>query len=80
MRRESEFPSPYDLIEFTFSSPGRSLRRAIVQPPALVVALALAKSLTLKFFSLPEHEVLMVSDCDQSLSVVRHLYVVNFLL
>ena len=30
-------------------------------------------------FSSPEHEVLMVSYCDQSLSVV-HLCVVNFLL
>ena len=30
------------------------------------------------FFSSPEHEVLMVSYCDQSLSVVRHPCVVNF--
>ena len=35
-----------------FSSPGQSPGRAIVPPPAsaLVLALALAKSLTLKFF------------------------------
>ena len=33
-----------------FSSPGRSPGRAIVLPPALAVAAALAKSLTLKFF------------------------------
>ena len=32
------------------------------------------------FFSSPEHEVLMVSYCDQSLSVVRRPCVVNFLL
>ena len=31
-------------------------------------------------FSSPEHEVLMVSYCDQSLSVIRRLCVVNFLL
>ena len=31
-------------------------------------------------FSSPEHEVLMVSYCDQSLSVVRRLCVVNILL
>ena len=31
-------------------------------------------------FSSPEHEVLMVSYCDQSLSVVRRPCVVNFLL
>ena len=33
-----------------------------------------------RFFSSPEHEVLMVSYCDQSLSVVRRPCVVNFLL
>ena len=32
------------------------------------------------FFSSPEHEVLMVSYCDRSLSVVRRPCVVNFLL
>ena len=31
-------------------------------------------------FSSPEHEVLIVSYCDQSLSVVRRPCVVNFLL
>ena len=37
------------LIIFLFSSPGRSPGRAIVLPPALAGALALAKSLTFKF-------------------------------
>ena len=27
-----------------------------------------------RFFSSPEHEVLMVSDCDQSMSVVNNLF------
>ena len=36
--------------DFIFSSPGQSPGRAIVLPPALAAALALAKSLTLKFF------------------------------
>ena len=34
----------------------------------------------LRLLSSPEHEVLMVSYCDQSLSVVRRPCVVNFLL
>ena len=34
----------------------------------------------LDIFSSPEHEVLMVSYCDQSLAVVRRPCVVNFLL
>ena len=33
-----------------------------------------------QFFSSPEHEVLMVSYCDESLSIVRRPCVVNFLL
>ena len=37
-------------------------------------------NVTVAFFSSPEHEVLMVSYCDQSLSVVRRPCVVNFLL
>ena len=37
-------------------------------------------SFILSLFSSPEHEVLMVSYCDQSLSVVRRPCVVNFLL
>ena len=46
---------PFDNLIFVFlffSSPGRSLGRAIVLPPASVwaAAAALAKSLTLKFF------------------------------
>ena len=58
---------------FVISSSGRSPGRVIVLPSALAsaAASALAKSLMLKFFSSPEHEVLMVSYCDQSLSVVR---------
>ena len=36
--------------DFIFSLPGQSPGRAIVLPPALAAASALAKSLTLKFF------------------------------
>ena len=38
------------------------------------------KNMCSLIFSSPEHEVLMVSYCDQSLSVVRRPCVVNFLL
>ena len=56
-----------------FSSSERSSGKAIALP--LGLALALAKCL-----SSPEHEVLIVSYCDQSLSVFRRPCVVNFLL
>ena len=45
---------------------------------ALYACLSLIKAEFPDIFSLPEHEVLIVSYCDQSLSVVRALSTFSF--